>query len=277
VLTPGDIGATLSLVVTATGPGGSQTATTTATAVVGAAPVPAAVPGSLLEQPGLAGAVVTTDGRATVTWQPGAIPDGATVTLAPGERAPALKGTGVTVGVSGATILPWPVDVAFAAAPPAGSVVGYSLDSTIWRPAQALAGPVLPAGDVAGTYTDTNGVFHVLVDQPVHLAAFAGGRWGDPSLVSAGLPTVYRNGPLTVKRLADGSVLIRARVSVASQAHLFVGLAGGATRESLLLHPGSVPITLRVHLKRGVATRLRVAAVDPFKRHAVLLLPFRAP
>ena len=63
----------------------------------------------------------------------------------------------------------------------------------------------------------------------------------------------------------------------ASQAHLFFGLAGGATHEKLVLQPGSVPVTVRLHLKRGVSVKLRVAAVDPFKRKAVLLLPFRAP
>jgi GH25 family lysozyme M1 (1,4-beta-N-acetylmuramidase) len=277
-LTPGDIGTTVSLVVTATGAGGSQTATTPATGLVASAPVPTAAVGSAAEVPGQAGAVATTDGRATVTWQPGAVPDGASVALSPGERVPALPGTGIVLLVSGATLLPWPVDVAYATAPPAGSVLGYSLDGVIWRTPQALAAPTLPAGDVAGTYTDTaTGVVHVLVDQPVRLAAFAAGRWGDPSLVAAGLPTVYRNGPLTAKRLRSGVVVVRTRVSVASQVHLFVGLAGGATRESLVLHPGSVPIVLRLHLKHGVAVKLRIAAVDPFRRHAALLLPFRAP
>jgi hypothetical protein len=80
-----------------------------------------------------------------------------------------------------------------------------------------------------------------------------------------------------VTRLADGTVVVRTRVSIASQAHLFVGLAGGVARESVVLHPGSVSVTLRLHLKHGVSTRLRVAAIDPFKRHAALLLPFRAP
>src|SRR5437588_833998 len=186
-LTPGDIGATLSLVVTATGGGGSQAATALATGLVAAAAVPAPVPGS-------------------------------------------------------------------------------------------LAAAALPAGDGAGSYTDSaTGLVHVLVNGPVRIAAFAAGRWGDPSLVTAGLPTVYRNGPLTLKRLRDGSVVLRTRVSVASQAHLFFGLAGGATHEKLVLQPGSVPVTVRLHLKRGVSVKLRVAAVDPFKRKAVLLLPFRAP
>ncbi|MGH2972576.1 MAG: hypothetical protein ACRDLE_10715, partial [Gaiellaceae bacterium] len=138
--------------------------------------------------------------------------------------------------------------------------------------------PALPAGDAAGTYTDTaTGIVHVLAGQPLRLAEFAAGRWGDPSLVAPGLPTVYRNGPLTVKRLRSGVVIVRTRVSVASQAHLFVGLAGGATHERLVLRPGGVPIVLRLHLKHGVKVKLRVAAVDPFRRHAALLIPFRSP
>ena len=92
---------------------------------------------------------------------------------------------------------------------------------------------------------------HVLAGQPLRLAAFVAGRWGDPSLVAAGLPTVYRNGKLIVTRQRSGVILVRTRVSVASQAHLFVGIAGGVTRESLVLRPGSVPITLRLHLKRA--------------------------
>jgi hypothetical protein len=277
-LTPGDIGTTVSLVVTATGAAGSQTATTPASGLVAAAPVPPAVAGSLSAVAGQAGAVATTDGRATVTWQPGAVPDGASVVLTPGEKAPALPGTGVVLLISGATLLPWPVDISYATAPPAGSVLGYSVDGTIWRTPETLAGASLPAGDVAGTYTDsTTGLVHVLVNQPVRLAAFAAGRWGDPSLVADGLPTVYRNGPLTAKRLKSGVVVVRTRVSVASQVHLYVGLAGGVTHESLVLQPGNVPIAVRVRTKPGVTAHLRIAAVDPFHRRAALLLTFRSP
>jgi GH25 family lysozyme M1 (1,4-beta-N-acetylmuramidase) len=278
VLSPGDIGATLSLVVTATSAGGSQTATTSATGLVAAAPIPTPVPGALAAAPGEAGAVVTTDGRAQVTWQPGAVPDGSTVTLLPGERSPALKGTGVVVGVSDvSTLLPWPVDLTYANPLPDGSVLAYSLDNTVWHALAVLASPALPAGSVAGTYNDGT-TMHVILSQPMRIAAFAAGHWGDPSLVADGLPTVYRMGALTAKRLRDGSVIVRTRVTVASQAHLFVGLAGGVTKESLLRRPGSVPIVVRVrHLKAGVTAHLRVAAVDPFKRRAALLVAFRVP
>ena len=278
VLSPGDIGATLSLVVTATSAGGSQTATTPATGLVAAAPVPTPVPGALAAAPGEAGAVVTTDGRAQVTWQPGAVPDGSTVTLLPGERSPALKGTGVVVGVSDiSTLLPWPIDLTYANPLPDGSVLAYTVDNTVWHALAVLASPALPAGNIAGTYNDGT-TLHVILSQPMRIAAFAAGHWGDPSLVAEELPTVYRNGPLTVKRLSDGSLIVRTRVTVASQAHLFVGLAGGVTKESLLLRPGSVPIVVRIrHLKAGVTAHLRVAAVDPFKRRAALLVAFRVP
>ena len=278
VLSPGDIGATLSLVVTATSAGGSQTATTPATGLVAAAPVPTPVPGALAAASGEAGAVVTTDGRAQVTWQPGAVPDGSTVTLLPGERSPALKGTGVVVGVSDiSTLLPWPIDLTYANPLPDGSVLAYTVDNTVWHALAVLASPALPAGSIAGTYNDGT-TLHVILSQPMRIAAFAAGHWGDPSLVAEELPTVYRDGPLTVKRLSDGSLVVRTRVTVASQAHLFVGLAGGVTKESLLLRPGSVPIVVRIrHLKAGVTAHLRVAAVDPFKRRAALLIAFRVP
>ena len=173
--------------------------------------------------------------------------------------------------------MPWPVDLTYANALPAGSVLAYSLDNTIWHALGTLAAPTLPAGTIAGTYNDGT-TLHVILAQPMRVAAFAAGRWGDPSLVAEGLPTVYRNGPLTAKRLRDGSVVVRTRVSVASQAHLFVGLAGGVSRESLVLHPGTVPVVVRIrHLRPGITAHLRIAAVDPFKRRAALLLAFRVP
>jgi GH25 family lysozyme M1 (1,4-beta-N-acetylmuramidase) len=274
-ISPGDIGATISLVVTATSTGGSQAATTTATSVVAAAPVPPAVPSSAVAAPGQAGAVVTADGRATVTWQPGAVPDGSTVTLNGFERPPALAGSGVVLGITGATILPWPVDIAYAT-PPASGVFGYSTDGKVWLPAATLASAALPAGDTAGVFNDGT-TTHVLVSAPVRIAVFAAGKWGDPSLVAAGPPTVSRTALLRVRRLADGSVLVGTRVSVVSQAHLYVGLVGSATRQSLLLHPGVVPVSVRARLKRGVTAHLRVAAVDPWGRRAALVVTFRAP
>ena len=44
-------------------------------------PVPAPVAHSLVAQAGAAGAVAASDGSASVTWQPGAVPTGSTLTF----------------------------------------------------------------------------------------------------------------------------------------------------------------------------------------------------
>jgi GH25 family lysozyme M1 (1,4-beta-N-acetylmuramidase) len=75
-LTPDDIGSALSLVVTATGKGGSASATAATTDVVVAAPLPPVSTGTQTARPGIAGNLQTEDGRAVVTWQPGAVPVG---------------------------------------------------------------------------------------------------------------------------------------------------------------------------------------------------------
>src|SRR3954471_13744785 len=64
-LTPGDLGSTISVEVTATNAAGPQAATSTPSAAVAPAPVPAPVPTSLVAAAALAGAVVTADGAAT--------------------------------------------------------------------------------------------------------------------------------------------------------------------------------------------------------------------
>jgi len=271
-LTPDDIGSTVSLVVTATGKGGATSAPTAATPVVAAAPVPPAVPGSGVAQAGLAGAVSSPDGTATVTWQPGAVPIGSTVSLA-------ASGKGLLLGVSPTVAqLPWPVDLAYAAAP-AGDVVGYSSDGRVWLAAARLPAPVLPPGQIAGTYSDAAGLAHVLLRAPRRVALFRPGAWGDPSRVAAGLPTPRLVTALHVKRLADGSLLLATRVSLPSQAHLWIGI-GGPTRQSLVLKPGAVPVRLHVsgrRLGRGALAHLRIAARDPWGRRATLVVSFRAP
>jgi GH25 family lysozyme M1 (1,4-beta-N-acetylmuramidase) len=276
MVSPGDIGSTMSLVVTATGSGGSQAATSAPTAVVVAAPVPPPVQGTLVAQPGLAGAVVVADGRATVTFQPGAIPDQQTVTLTAAEPKFALPTTGLLFGVTNTPTLPWPVDIAYAAALP-GVVVGTSTDGIVWRPAATLATPSLPVGSDAGSFFDGT-LLHVLTRVPARIALFAAGHWGDPSLIAAGPPTVTRTASLGAKRQTDGSVLVYARVSVASQAHLYIGLVGGPIRQqALLLKPGPYSLKLSVRAKRGTVGHLRVAAIDPYGRKAALILAYRVP
>jgi len=300
VLTPGDIGFTLSLVVTATGKGGSQSASAPTTAAIAAAPVPAAVVGSLAAQPGLAGAVVTDDGRATVTWQPGAVPAGTTVALAAGDTALAIPGTGVSLTLAPAqqTPLPWPVDLAYAAAPP-GQVVGFSTDGKVWLPVSTLTSPALPDGIGTGAYTDGT-TLHVLTRQAGQLALFRPGRWGDPRRISPHAPVVRRLTPLTATRQRDGTVLLVTRLSTSSQSHLYasvqtarplilkrgsrlaVPLGSGSTRtaQALVLSAGGFPLRLRLAghgLVRGALVRIRVTAIDPWGRQGAFTVSFRAP
>jgi hypothetical protein len=233
--------------------------------------VPPAVVGSVVAQPGTAGAVSAPDGSATVTWQPGAVPVGATVSLSPAAR-------GLQVGVSPAVAqLPWPVDLAYATA--TTNVVGYSTDGTIWSVAPPLAGPVLPIAQLAGTYVDAAGLTHVLLRTPARVGLFLPGVWGDPTLVAAGPPTPQLLGRLSVRRLRDGSVLVTGRVRVPSQAHIWISVKG-PTRQLLVRRPGAVPVRVRISsrgLPRRAKATLRIAARDPWGRKAVLVAPFRAP
>jgi GH25 family lysozyme M1 (1,4-beta-N-acetylmuramidase) len=301
-LTPGDIGTTLSLIVTATGKGGAGTATAPTTAAVAAAPIPQAVAGSAAVQPGVAGAVISADGRATVTWQPGAVPAGATVSLAPADGGLWLAGTGVTFDVQPPSgPLPWPVDLTYAAAPPA-QVVGFSSDARIWTPVAALTGTTLPDGLDEGAYTD-GALLHVLTRAAGRFALFTPGAWGDPSRVSPLQPVVARLASTTVRRQSGRVILLVARLSVSSQADLFANAYGpkglrpsilpGGSRLGLPLHgaaakteharvlsPGSFPVKLRIDgrkLAAGTVAKVRVTAIDPWGRRTSFSLGFRAP
>lgn len=303
LVTPGDIGATLSLVVTATGAGGTQSATAPTSAAIAPAPVPAAVPGPLVAQDGLAGAVVTSDTRATVTWQPGAVPAGTAVSLDPGEAAPAIAGSGVSLTLTPEqATLPWPVDVAYASAPP-GQVAAFSADDgKTWVPIEALTAPSLQGGQVQGVY-DAGGVLHVLTRQAGRIALFRPGRWGDPRRISPAAPVVRPMTPPRTSRGRDGTILLVTRLSTSSQSHLYatvlptrgtrpailkagsrfaIPLGGGATRtvQVLVLNSGGFPVRLRLAGK-GIAPRalirIRVTAIDPWGRRGAYTLSFRAP
>jgi lysozyme len=270
-LTAGDIGSTISLIVTATGKGGATSAPAATTAPIAAAPVPAAVTGSSVAEPALAGAVVTLDGQATVTWQPGAVPFGSTVSLGNAGQAIVL-GVAPTVPQ-----LPWPVDVAFASAA-ADSIVGYSTDGKVFRPAPPLTGAVLPAGQIAGTTIDASGVLHAVLRAAGTLRLYTPGSFGDPTLVSAGLPTPRLVSKLVASRLRDGSVRLTARISVPSQARVLVNvIAHTRVTSRQLLRPGTFALNLRLHLLRGTTARLKIAATDPYGRHGTLVLTFRGP
>lgn len=305
-LSPGDIGATLALVVTASGKGGQTSATTAATAPVAAAPIPAAAQGSATASASSAGNVVTTDGRASVTWQPGAVPPLLTVVLAPFTGTLSLPGTEVALGVDGLppSGFPWPVDVGYAAPQTPGTVLGYSTDSVIYAAVPALPGPALPAKNTIGSYLASDGTLHVLTRLPVRLALFKKGAWGDPSLSSVHGPQLVQHSRVHALRRADGSVLVLTSLSSASQVKLYGSVLGTGngriaifgkgsrlgpwlqpatspkTAQTEVDRPGGIPVRLRVNgrlLRRGATYRLRVVAVDPWGRSAKVVLPFRAP
>lgn len=299
-LTPGDIGFALSLVVTATGKGGSQSATAPTTAPVAAAPVPPAVAGSLVAQSALAGAVATDDGRATITWQPGAVPIGSTVALAAADTTLALVGTGIsfTITPSLTQSLPWPVDLAYAAAS-IGQVVGFSTNGKVWLPVATLTSAALPAGLDEGAYLDGTAL-HVLTREAGQFALFRPGRWGDPRRVSPKAPVIRRLAAIGVTRQRDGTLLLVTRLSTSSQSHLYATvqtarplilkrgsrfafpLGAGASRtvQVQVLNAGGFPVRLRLAghgLVHGTLVRILVTAVDPWGRQGVFTVSFRAP
>jgi lysozyme len=298
-LTPDDIGATLSLIVTATGKGGSQATVAPTTPAILPAPVPAALAGPVVAQAGLAGAVVTPDGRATVSWQPGVVPTGTTVSFDSVDGPLGIAGTGVTVSLTPTqSTLRWPLDVAYAAAP-TGQVVGFSADGKIWVPVPPLTTRTLPSTLAQGSYLDGT-VLHVLTRAPGRVALFQRGRWGDPSRISPNAPVVRRLTPIAVTRQRDGTLLLVTRLSTSSQAHLYASLVAGhtlilkrgsrfalplgsgstRTAQVIVLSSGGFPVRLRLSgnkLARGALVRLQVTAVDPYGRRGVFTLSFHAP
>ncbi len=300
-ITPGDIGMRLSLVVTASSRGGSRSASAAATAAVAAAPVPAPAVGSAVAQPAQAGAVTTGDRAATVTWQPGSVPAGETVTLAPSASRLAIPGGAFALGITGLGTLPWPVDVAFAAAPP-GAVVGLLPGKGTWRPVAQLSAPLLPATDEAGAYRDAAGALHLLTTRPGRIALFAAGKWGDPRYVSTG-PPALKVSRLTRTPRPDGTVLLHGTLSLGSQAHLYASVTAPGARRTLLLQRGSrlgswlggqptktlqalqlrpaaLPLRVRVaarQLRAGSRYTLQIVAIDPYGRRSTISTTFPAP
>ena len=253
LLTPGDIGATLEVVVTATNAVGSQAATSTPTAAVAAAPVPTPTPGSSTAQEGQAGAVATSDSSATVTWQPGAVPVGTVV---------ALSGTAtqLTLALTPAVKqLPWPVDVAYATPPTATQVVGYSADGKVWSAVAPLTAAALPTGLLAGTFDG-----HLLTRKPGSFRLFVANAWGDPRKVSRFAPRLRRVAPIRVKRLRSGALVVSTRLSAPSQVLVL-------PTHRRLLRPGIFPVAVRV---RAGVHRLTITAIDPYGRRGGFTLSF---
>jgi lysozyme len=306
VVTPGDIGSTLAALVTATGAGGSASVSTPVSGGVAPAPLPAASTGSAVAQPAQAGYVVSADGRAGVTWQPGAVPNGLTVILAPFTGTLSVAGSEIAIGVPGLPPggFPWPVDMGYTAPPQPDTVLGYSTDAKLYAPVGALPSPSLPADTTIGSYTAADGTLHVLTRVPVRLAWFQRGAWGDPRLSSARGPSLLQHTKVKLLRRKDRTVLVLTRLSSKSQANLFAQVHGpGKTRLAVLpkgsrlgvflkpgraaktvrtqlAKPGGIAIRLRLNerfLHHGTTYRIRVVATDPFGRTDQLVLPFRYP
>lgn len=269
-LSAGDIGSYIATVVTATGKGGSASATAVVPTPVAAAAVPSAVPSPAVVSQGVAGAVTTSDGTATLVWQPGALPLGSTVTL---------TNTGQTITFSVAPALAkltWPVELTYSA--PTTDVIGYSTDGKVWLPATPLKSNALPVGASVGTFVDAAGLPHVLLGITARIRLFTPGKWGDPRLVSAAPPQPRLVGSLRAKRLRSGVVVLTGRVLVPSQALLTMNVPGRTSNRRLqLLKPGGVPVRITLHIPRGISGTLRIAARDPWGRKAQLLARFRGP
>lgn len=305
VITPGDVGATIQLVVTARGPGGTASVTAAPVGPIVPAPLPPPAAGSAVSTEGAAGAVTTAGNAATVTWQPGSVPTGAKVSLVSRTPKLALPGTGATLGIAPLQVgLQWWVDVQWAAAP-AGAIPGFAAGGVRgYEAVPTVTSPVLGTDQRFGAYRDSSGVLHVLTREPGRLALFAPGSWGDPRYVAAGAPSLVRvkgKGPLGLRRRPDGTVLVIVRLDLDSQAHLYamllgpggsrpqvlktgsrlgIWLHGGAAKtvQTLQRRPGAVPVRLRLspkQLRPKTTYQLRVAAVDPYGRKTQILIPVR--
>lgn len=302
-LTPDDIGSTLSLVVTATGKGGSASATAATTGVVVAAPLPPVSIGTQTVRRGVAGNVRTEDGRATVTWQPGAVPVGKTVSLTALGGVLSVAGSEVLLSVPGLSSkgFRWPLDIAYAKPQPSRTVLGYSTDGRVFHAVPPLQPAQLQPGTAVGWFGDSSNLVHVLTTTPLELALFGRGAWGDPTYTSpAGPALAARTKFQALPHPADHGLLLVTQIAVHSQARVSgsvtgphgapVPVLGKGSRFGARLSAGSFPLVqsyrrkpglLRVRLRlnaRGLRPgpyRLRVVALDPWGRRGRLTFRFR--
>jgi GH25 family lysozyme M1 (1,4-beta-N-acetylmuramidase) len=305
-LTPDDIGSTLSLVVTATGKGGSTAATTDATGVVVAAPLPPVSIGTQTVRRGIAGNLQTEDGRATVTWQPGAIHAGRIVHLDSFSGALTVPGSEVSLTVPGISSkgFRWPLDLWFAQPQPSRTVLGYSTDGKVYHSVPPLQPPVLPPGTAVGWYVDSSSLTHVLTRTPFYVAMFKQGAWGDPTYTSPNGPSLATQIPLKLlPHRSDRSVLLLTRLEVHSQARVSgsligpdkaaVPILGNGSRfgarlqsgqsylvvQSYRRKPGAMRVRFRINARGLLRGRYRIHlfARDPWGRASNLNLRFRYP
>jgi hypothetical protein len=295
--TPGEIGFVISLTVTAIGKGGAGSATSAPTATIVAAAVPAPAIESTIAQAGQAGAVTTVTGVATATWQPGALPNQAAVGLVDATSHLSLKGTSVRLSFDATAPLPWPIDVQYPNAP-ADAVPGILPLAGVWQPLAELPTPTLPPAQIAGTYRDPVGTLHLLTRTAGRIALFGVGKWGDPRYATALKPRVALVNRVIVEKTAAGGATIYGRITLDTQAHLYltllaangkklllpqqgarigVGLQGkpATTLQALQLRPGALPFRLRVpaaQLRAKGPHTLRIVALDPYGRKSALVV-----
>jgi GH25 family lysozyme M1 (1,4-beta-N-acetylmuramidase) len=302
-LTPDDIGSTLSLVVTATGKGGSASVTAGPTGVVVAAPLPPVSIGTQTVRRGIAGNLQTDDGRASVTWQPGAVPVGRTVSLTAFTGQLTVPGSEVSLSVPGLSSkgFRWPLDLMYSRQQQARTVLGYSTDGKVYQAVPPLQVGQLPPGTAVGWYVDPNKLTHVLTRTPFQLAFFKQGAWGDPTYTSPNGPALATQAPFrALPHPADHSLLLLTRLVVHSQARVSATVSGPRGTQAVILgrgsrlgprlktggfhvaqaylrKPGSMQVRLRLNARtlRPGAYRLRIVAVDPWGRHGRRTLRFR--
>ncbi|HET9114827.1 MAG TPA: GH25 family lysozyme [Gaiellaceae bacterium] len=303
-LTPDDVGSTLSLVVTATGPGGSTSATTAATGVVVVAPLPPISIGAQTAKRGVAGNLQTADGRAVVTWQPGAVHVGRIVHLDTFTGSLNVPGSEVALSVPGLRRgFKWPLDLEYTQQQATSTVLGYSTNGKVYNRVPPLQLPQLPVGTAVGWYVDSNNLTHVLTRTPFEIAMFKRGGWGDPTYTSANGPALSRQVPLeALPHPSDHSVVLAMQVGVHSQARITASVLGAGGRVVPILgsgsrlgvrlrrgtyriaqayrpRPGAMAVRLRLSARgwRAGSYRLRFVALDPWGRRSVLTLRFRYP
>ena len=302
-LTPDDIGATLSLVVTATGKGGATSANAATTAVVVAAPLPPVSIGTQTVRRGIAGNLQTDDGRATVTWQPGAVPVGKTVSLTAFAGTLSIPGSEVALSVPGLSSkgFKWPLDLVYAQPQPNRTVLGYSTDGRVYHSVPSLQPAQLPPGTAVGWYVDQNNLTQVLTRTPFQIALFKQGAWGDPAYTSPNGPALAAQTHFqALPHPSDRSLLLLTRLAVHSQARLSaavtgphrttVSIIGRGSRFGARLKPGTfglvqsyrrTPGSMQVRLRLNARTlrpgpySLRILALDPWGRRSRLTLRFR--
>jgi hypothetical protein len=275
------------------------------TGVVVAAPLPPVSVGSQTVRRGIAGNLQTDDGRATVTWQPGAVPVGKTVSLGTFTGALSVPGSEVSLSVPGLSSkgFRWPLDLAYAEPRPNRTVLGYSTDGKVFHPIPALQPAALPPGTAVGWYVDSSNLTHVLTRTPFQVALFKRGAWGDPTYTAPNGPSLKTQVPLEVlPHRADHTILLLTRLSLLSQAQLSASVTGRGQRSVAILgsgsrlgvrlrpggyrlakayrsRPGTVIVRLRLNARgwRPGPYRLRVVAVDPWGHRSGLTLRFRYP